>query len=108
METSSLSKRGRLERSGTMPRERVTGQLAIVVSKFTVKFKVLRDTPLACIDPDMISSRKLEFNFSFFSSSFLLLSLPDERSSILFKSRRIQDISYVKGRRFFFFFQLQF
>lgn len=48
-----------------MPRERVTGQLAIVVSKFTVKFKVLRDAPLACIDIPA-SSRKLEFNSFFF------------------------------------------
>lgn len=59
-----------------MPRERVTGQLAIVVSKFTVKFKVLRDAPLACIDIPA-SSRKLEFN-SFFFFPFSFLSLPDE------------------------------
>lgn len=53
-----------------MPRERVTGQLAIVVSKFTVKFKVLRDAPLACIDIPA-SSRKLEFNSFFFFPFFL-------------------------------------
>lgn len=36
----------RPEREGTELRERVTGRLPIVVSKFTAKFKVLRATPL--------------------------------------------------------------